>query len=251
MKPTYGRVSAATGSSRSPAASTRSGRSPATSRDAAALLHAIAGRDERDSTSRADPGAGRPRRPARLGRRGGVVAARQAPRPAARVLRRRAWSPASRRGSARRSPRSRRPARRSRRSASRTPTTASRRTTSSRPAEASANLARYDGVRYGLSVRGGDDYLADYLATRGSGFGAEVKRRIMLGTYALSAGYYDAFYLKAQKVRTLIKRDFDAPVGAGLRRARRADLARPSRSRSAPGWPTRSRCTCRTPARCR
>jgi aspartyl-tRNA(Asn)/glutamyl-tRNA(Gln) amidotransferase subunit A len=77
------------------------------------------------------------------------------------------------------------------------------------PAEASANLARYDGVRFGYSVRGGDDYLANYLATRGGGFGAEVKRRIMLGTYALSAGYYDAFYVKAQKVRTLIKRDFD------------------------------------------
>jgi aspartyl-tRNA(Asn)/glutamyl-tRNA(Gln) amidotransferase subunit A len=77
------------------------------------------------------------------------------------------------------------------------------------PAEASSNLARYDGVRFGLSQRGGGDYIADYLATRGDGFGAEVKRRIMLGTYALSAGYYDAFYLKAQKVRTLIKRDFD------------------------------------------
>jgi aspartyl-tRNA(Asn)/glutamyl-tRNA(Gln) amidotransferase subunit A len=76
------------------------------------------------------------------------------------------------------------------------------------PAEASANLARYDGVRYGLSVREGD-VLADYLATRGRGFGAEVKRRIMLGTYALSAGYYDAYYVKAQKVRTLIKGDFD------------------------------------------
>src|SRR4051794_22912701 len=78
------------------------------------------------------------------------------------------------------------------------------------PAEASANLARYDGVRYGHSVREpGGDYIADYLSTRGSGFGAEVKRRIMLGTYALSAGYYDAYYLKAQKVRTLIKQDFD------------------------------------------
>jgi aspartyl-tRNA(Asn)/glutamyl-tRNA(Gln) amidotransferase subunit A len=76
------------------------------------------------------------------------------------------------------------------------------------PAEASANLARYDGIRYGLSVRGGD-VLSNYLATRGQGFGAEVKRRIMLGTYALSAGYYDAYYLKAQKVRTLIKGDFD------------------------------------------
>ncbi|MEA3375278.1 MAG: Asp-tRNA(Asn)/Glu-tRNA(Gln) amidotransferase subunit GatA [Chloroflexota bacterium] len=77
------------------------------------------------------------------------------------------------------------------------------------PAEASANLARYDGVRYGL--REGDESLEGmYRATRGRGFGAEVKRRIMLGTYALSAGYYDAYYLKAQKVRTLIKADFDA-----------------------------------------
>jgi aspartyl-tRNA(Asn)/glutamyl-tRNA(Gln) amidotransferase subunit A len=85
------------------------------------------------------------------------------------------------------------------------------------PAEASANLARYDGVRYGHSVRlPGADFIADYLATRGEGFGPEVKRRIMLGTYALSAGYYDAFYLKAQKVRTLIKRDFDEVFGSGI-----------------------------------
>jgi len=83
------------------------------------------------------------------------------------------------------------------------------------PAEASANLARYDGIRYGRAVRDGD-VLANYLATRGSGFGAEVKRRIMLGTYALSAGYYDAYYLKAQKVRTLIKGDFDAAFGRGI-----------------------------------
>jgi aspartyl-tRNA(Asn)/glutamyl-tRNA(Gln) amidotransferase subunit A len=76
------------------------------------------------------------------------------------------------------------------------------------PAEASANLARYDGIRFGPAVRDGD-VLANYLATRERGFGAEVKRRIMLGTYALSAGYYDAYYLKAQKVRTLIKADFD------------------------------------------
>ena len=76
------------------------------------------------------------------------------------------------------------------------------------PAEASANLARYDGVRYSLRVEG--DGLSDmYKATRGQGFGPEVKRRIMLGTYALSAGYYDAYYLKAQKARTLIKADFD------------------------------------------
>jgi aspartyl-tRNA(Asn)/glutamyl-tRNA(Gln) amidotransferase subunit A len=85
------------------------------------------------------------------------------------------------------------------------------------PAEASANLARYDGVRYGRSIRlPGADFIADYLATRGDGFGPEVKRRIMLGTYALSAGYYDAFYLKAQKVRTLIKRDFDLAFGSGI-----------------------------------
>ncbi len=84
------------------------------------------------------------------------------------------------------------------------------------PAEASSNLARYDGVRYGHSARGGGDYIADYLGTRGEGFGAEAKRRIMLGTYALSAGYYDAFYLKAQKVRTLIKRDFDLLWEAGF-----------------------------------
>jgi aspartyl-tRNA(Asn)/glutamyl-tRNA(Gln) amidotransferase subunit A len=77
------------------------------------------------------------------------------------------------------------------------------------PAEASANLARYDGMKYGLSA-GEDDLLANYLHTRGAGFGPEVKRRVMLGTYALSAGYYDAYYVKAQQVRTLIKAEFDA-----------------------------------------
>ncbi|HZJ55500.1 MAG TPA: Asp-tRNA(Asn)/Glu-tRNA(Gln) amidotransferase subunit GatA [Myxococcaceae bacterium] len=75
------------------------------------------------------------------------------------------------------------------------------------PAEASSNLARYDGVRYGLRVEG-KNLLAMYGRSRDQGFGLEVKRRIMLGTYALSAGYYDAYYLKAQKVRTLIKQDF-------------------------------------------
>jgi aspartyl-tRNA(Asn)/glutamyl-tRNA(Gln) amidotransferase subunit A len=83
------------------------------------------------------------------------------------------------------------------------------------PAEASANLARYDGIRYGPRV-GGEDVLGTYLRTRGDRFGPEVKRRIMLGTYALSAGYYDAYYLKAQKVRTLIKRDFDDVWAAGF-----------------------------------
>src|SRR5690606_5255085 len=77
------------------------------------------------------------------------------------------------------------------------------------PAEASSNLARYDGVRYGLRVDAPTTGEM-YDRTRTEGFGAEVKRRIMLGTYALSAGYYEAFYGKAQKVRTLIIRDFEA-----------------------------------------
>jgi len=76
------------------------------------------------------------------------------------------------------------------------------------PSEASANLARYDGVKYGYSYNG-DSMWESMEKTRGNGFGPEVKRRIMLGTYALSAGYYDAWYLKAQKVRTLIRREFD------------------------------------------
>jgi aspartyl-tRNA(Asn)/glutamyl-tRNA(Gln) amidotransferase subunit A len=76
------------------------------------------------------------------------------------------------------------------------------------PAEASSNLARYDGVRYGLRAGADGDLLHMYTATREAGFGAEVKRRIMLGTYALSSGYYDAYYGRAQKVRTLIAQDF-------------------------------------------
>lgn len=76
------------------------------------------------------------------------------------------------------------------------------------PAEASANLARFDGVRYGLRVDGGAELVSMYSATRATGFGAEVKRRIMLGTYALSSGYYDTYYGNAQKVRTLISEDF-------------------------------------------
>jgi aspartyl-tRNA(Asn)/glutamyl-tRNA(Gln) amidotransferase subunit A len=75
-------------------------------------------------------------------------------------------------------------------------------------AEASSNLAKYDGVRFGLSERDGDNLMDVYLKTREKGFGAETKRRIMLGTFVLSAGYYDAYYLKAQKVRTLIRQDF-------------------------------------------
>ena len=74
-------------------------------------------------------------------------------------------------------------------------------------AEASANLARFDGIRYGLRVDGADP-IELYGKTRGKGFGAEVKRRIILGTYVLSSGYYDAYYVRAQKVRTLIRNDF-------------------------------------------
>jgi aspartyl-tRNA(Asn)/glutamyl-tRNA(Gln) amidotransferase subunit A len=83
------------------------------------------------------------------------------------------------------------------------------------PAEASSNLARYDGVRYGLRAAGRD--IADmYQKTRAEGFGKEVRRRIMIGTYVLSAGYYDAYYLRAQKVRTLIKRDFEEVFAGGV-----------------------------------
>ena len=76
------------------------------------------------------------------------------------------------------------------------------------PAEASSNLARYDGMRFGYRAKGSDDLIELYEKTRAEGFGREVKRRIMIGTYVLSAGYYDAYYLRAQKVRTLIARDF-------------------------------------------
>ncbi len=83
------------------------------------------------------------------------------------------------------------------------------------PAEASSNLARYDGVRYGLRVE--DDNITDmYEKTRAAGFGDEVQRRVMIGTYVLSAGYYDAYYLRAQKVRTLIKRDFEEVFAQGI-----------------------------------
>jgi aspartyl-tRNA(Asn)/glutamyl-tRNA(Gln) amidotransferase subunit A len=78
------------------------------------------------------------------------------------------------------------------------------------PAECSSNLARFDGVKYGLSDQDAQNLTDMYMNTRRRGFGGEVRRRVMLGTYALSSGYYDAYYLKAQKVRTLIKRDFDA-----------------------------------------
>ena len=116
------------------------------------------------------------------------------------------------------------------------------------PAEASSNLARYDGVRYGLRVPG-DDVAQMNANTRDAGFGPEVKRRIMLGTYALSAGYYDAYYGQAQRVRTLIVRDFDrayeqfdvllSPTSPTVAFELGAKTADPSR------------CTCATSARCR
>jgi aspartyl-tRNA(Asn)/glutamyl-tRNA(Gln) amidotransferase subunit A len=86
------------------------------------------------------------------------------------------------------------------------------------PAEASSNLARYDGVRYGHRARIGaqEGIVQMYERTRAEGFGREVRRRVMIGTYVLSAGYYDAYYLRAQKVRTLIKRDFDQVFDAGV-----------------------------------
>ncbi|WP_420393261.1 Asp-tRNA(Asn)/Glu-tRNA(Gln) amidotransferase subunit GatA [Acuticoccus sp.] len=83
------------------------------------------------------------------------------------------------------------------------------------PAEASSNLARYDGVRYGLRMPG-EDVAGMMEATRAAGFGEEVKRRVLVGTYVLSAGYYDAYYLRAQKVRTLIRRDFEAVFAEGI-----------------------------------
>jgi aspartyl-tRNA(Asn)/glutamyl-tRNA(Gln) amidotransferase subunit A len=83
------------------------------------------------------------------------------------------------------------------------------------PAEASSNLARYDGVRYGLRVMA-DDVIGLYERTREAGFGREVKRRVLIGAYVLSAGYYDAYYVRAQKVRTLIKRDFETAFAAGI-----------------------------------
>lgn len=83
------------------------------------------------------------------------------------------------------------------------------------PAEASSNLARYDGVRYGVRVPG-KDIIDMYEKTRANGFGAEVRRRIMIGTYVLSAGYYDAYYVRAQKIRTLIKQDFEKAYASGV-----------------------------------
>src|SRR3954452_15772460 len=213
MKPTYGRVSRY-GIVAFASSLDQIGPFARDTRDAAALLHAIAGRDDRDSTSSPEPvpatlaalpagddeaaatlrgkRLGLPREYFVAGMEAGVEAAVRAgvrALEAAGVTVEEVSLPHTDYGLA-------------------TYYIVA-------PAEASANLARYDGIRFGPRL-GDGDVLADYLATRGQGFGAEVKRRIMLGTYALSAGYYDAFYLKAQKVRTLIKRDFDDVFASGI-----------------------------------
>ena len=200
VKPTYGRVSRY-GLVAFASSLDQIGPFANTVADAAQLFEVIAGHDPRDSTS--IPGARRPS---------------PAPRSTASTASASAWSPSC---SARASPPTWRPgcarrprpwpppAPRSRRSRCRPSSTASSAYYLIAPAEASSNLARYDGVRYGLRVDAATTNEM-MIATRTAGFGAEVKRRIMLGTYALSAGYYDAYYGKAQKVRTLIARDFAA-----------------------------------------
>ena len=185
--------------------------------DAALMLAAMQGLDPRDSTAIGDPGRRRAAAP-----RGPEGPADRRP---ARALERRRGDrgrrPRGLRALARALRGARRRGRRGR--AARTPATGSPPTTCSRPAEASANLARYDGVRFGL--REPADHLdAMYERTRAAGFGAEVKRRIMLGTYALSSGFYDAYYGRAQRVRTLIAEDFAAAYEK-LRPADHPDLA--------------------------
>ena len=113
------------------------------------------------------------------------------------------------------------------------------------PAEASSNLSRFDGVRYGHRAKEYKDLLDMYCRSRAEGFGAEVKQRILVGTYVLSHGYYDAYYLQAQKVRRLIARDFAEGLRA-LRRDLRADRADAPRSPSARRPTTRCRCTSTT-----
>jgi aspartyl-tRNA(Asn)/glutamyl-tRNA(Gln) amidotransferase subunit A len=214
MKPTYGRVSRY-GIVAFASSLDQIGPFARDVRDAAALLHAIAGRDERDSTSSPEPvpddlvrlpadddEAAADLRGVRFGLPREYFVAGMEPGVEARV----------------------REAVAALESAGATIEDVSLPHTEYglatyyivAPAEASANLARYDGIRYGPRRGEGRDVLTDYLATRGEGFGAEVKRRLMLGTYALSAGYYDAYYLKAQKVRTLIKGDFDALWAKGI-----------------------------------
>jgi aspartyl-tRNA(Asn)/glutamyl-tRNA(Gln) amidotransferase subunit A len=199
LKPTYGRVSRF-GMVAFASSLDQAGPFTRSVRDAALVLGAIAGHDPRDSTSVDTPcRTTRRRSPARC--EGSASACRASSSC-------RAWSPASRSAV--------RAAIDTLRDLGAEIVDVSLPSTDKglatyyiiAPAEASANLARYDGVKYGLSA-GADELWENYDRTRGSGFGAEVKRRIMLGTYALSAGYYDAYYVKAQQVRTLIKDEFD------------------------------------------
>ena len=214
MKPTYGRVSRY-GIVAFASSLDQIGPFARDTRDAAALLHAVAGRDERDSTSSPEPvpdellrlpasddEAAGALRGVRLGLPREYFVAGMEPGVEARI--REAVAALEAAGA--------------RVEEVSLPHTEYGLATYYivAPAEASANLARYDGIRFGPRLGEGRDVLADYLATRGRGFGAEVKRRVMLGTYALSAGYYDAYYLKAQKVRTLIKADFDALWSVGI-----------------------------------
>jgi aspartyl-tRNA(Asn)/glutamyl-tRNA(Gln) amidotransferase subunit A len=212
MKPTYGRVSRY-GIVAFASSLDQIGPFARDVRDAAALLHAVAGRDERDSTSAPEPipdgllrlpdddEAGSALRGKRLGLPKEYFVAGMEPGVEARI----------------------REAVAALEAAGATVEEVSLPHTEYglatyyivAPAEASANLARYDGIRYGPRLDNAE-VLTNYLRTRGELFGAEVKRRVMLGTYALSAGYYDAYYLKAQKVRTLIKGDFDAVFAAGF-----------------------------------
>ena len=200
VKPTYGRVSRY-GVIAFASSLDQVGPLARTVEDAALLLGRIAGHDPRDMTSSHAAGGRLPRRA--RGRR-----ARAAHRRAARVVPGRASTPGSSGRCARRSPRTRSSARSSSRSRSRTRSTASPPTTSSRPPRRPRTSPATTASASGCARRrrGSREMYAE---TRERGFGAEPKRRIMLGTYALSAGYYDAYYLRAQKVRTLIRRDFD------------------------------------------
>ena len=199
MKPTYGRVSRY-GLVAFASSLDQIGPFAATVEDAALLYDVLAQHDPCDTTSL------RHRRPVDP-RRGGGGRRGRAGRPVPRShrgLRARRERP----GCTRRRRRWPRRGRRSRRSASPSSAYGLSAYYLIAPAEASSNLARYDGVRYGLRVDG-DDAAAMNMATRTAGFGAEVKRRIMLGTYALSAGYYDAYYAQAQRVRTLVVQAFE------------------------------------------
>ena len=249
IKPTYGRVSRY-GIVAFASSLDQVGPFGRDARDAAALLHAVAGRDERDSTSAPVPGPGRPAAPARLGRRGSVLAPWPALRAAEGVLRR--GHGARRRGPVRE-------AVAELEAAGATVEEVSLPHTDYglaayyivAPAEASANLARYDGVRFGYSVRGGDDYLADYLATRGAGVRAG-------GQAPDHARHLRALGRLLRRVLPEGAEGPDAdqarlrhPVGRRASTRSSRPRRRPSRCRSARGWTTRSRCTWRTPARCR